>query len=313
MIAGAALVGAAASSASADKASDAQAAGTDKAVGVTARQYDQARSDLAPYRSAGTAALSRLRSLMGLESTTGAIGGDFKGSLVDISGGVPAPIADLYASDTGYKNAWDDFAMKHQAMFQSGYTSASDPAAIDREVRSRLPATGGQASQGNSADSSLLRKFSQADIDADPVYKSGLQFGLDEGTKAIERRASAGGGYDSGSTLKGLVRFANDYGSTKAGESYGRFTNDQDREFGKLSGIAGMGSGATTVGVGAGANAGSNLANLYTSGANAQGAAAIAGGNAIAGGANSIGQYAMLRQLTGGGQRTTTPASDWGE
>jgi hypothetical protein len=38
-------------------------------------------------------------------------------------------------------------------------------------------------------DGSLLRKFTQDDLNSDPVYQNGLQFGLDEGTKALERRA----------------------------------------------------------------------------------------------------------------------------
>lgn len=281
---GGALIGASA----ADKAANKQAAGTEKAVAETSRQYDQSRADLAPYRQAGTAALDRLRSLLGLTvgqstATTGYIPQDQFDAQAYLKA-YPDVAADPYYSQRPYE---------HYTKFSDrpGYAVGSTPS-------------------GDSTSSPLLRKFATEDLNADPVYQSGLQFGLDEGTKAIERRAAAGGGYDSGATLKGLVRFGNDYGSTKANESYGRFTSDQDRTFGKLTGIAGMGSGATNVGVNANANEATNLSNLYTGGANAQGAAAIAGGNALAGGVNNIGQYMMLRQLTGGGQRTTTPTVD---
>lgn len=78
---------------------------------------------------------------------------------------------------------------------------------------------------GLQADNKLLalmnsgqfaRKFTQDDMNADPVYKSGLQFGLDQGTQGINRQAAAGGNFLSGATLKALTRFGNDYGSTKA-------------------------------------------------------------------------------------------------
>jgi hypothetical protein len=65
-----------------------------------------------------------------------------------------------------------------------------------------------------------------------------------------------------------------------------------------------MGSGATTVGVNAGANTAGNLANLYTGAGNAAGASTIAQGNAISSGVNGYMNYNLLRQLSGGGQRS---------
>lgn len=287
-VGGAGIVSGLIGASSAKSAANKQAAATESAVRATTSQDAQNRTDLAPYRAAGAAALTRLRSLMGLNDVN------------------PPTMADAAAEHLN----------RHKAQFGIGYTEATPMDVVHRQVQDIYDQMQSAyqakqaASPGTSGEDSLLRKFSTSDLNSDPVYNSGLQFGLDEGTKAIERRAAAGGGYDSGATLKGLVRFGNDYGSTKAADSYGRFTNDQDRTYGKLTGIAGMGSGATTVGVGAGTNTANNLANLYTGGGNAQGAAAIAGGNALAGGMNSIGQYAMLRQLTGGGQRTTTPSTN---
>src|SRR4029077_7488878 len=103
----------------------------------------------------------------------------------------------------------------------------------------------------------LLRRFSADDLQKDPVYQSGLQFGLDQGAGAINSRAIAGGGYDSGATIKALTRFANDYGSTKANESYNRYNQDQSNIYNKLAGITGTGQTATNQ-VGA---AGQNMVN----------------------------------------------------
>lgn len=282
VIGGAALGGALLSSSAAGKAADKQQQTTNAAVEANQKQYDTSRADLAPYREAGSAALSRLRNLLGISSPVMSAG-DWA-----VKAGYTAPVGrDWSPDEIKYltdKGGYGDYLSQHGA-----------------DTSPSAPSDGG----------SLLSKFSTADLAADPVYGSGLQFGLDEGTKAIERRAAAGGGYDSGATLKALTRFGNDYGSTKAGESYSRFTNDQDRTFGKLSGIAGMGSGATTVGVGAGTGAASNLAGLYTGQGNANAASTIAQGNALSGGTNSIGNYYMqqnlLSQLQGGGARSLAP------
>jgi len=97
----------------------------------------------------------------------------------------------------------------------------------------------------NSSDfGSLMRNFSADDLNKDVVYNTGLQFGLDEGNKAIERRAAASGGWDSGSTLKALTRYANDYGTTKAAGAYDRFNQDKLNIYNMLSGQQGVGMNA---------------------------------------------------------------------
>lgn len=291
-----------------DQASTAQNKATDKAIEAQKAFANSSKADLAPYRDAGAAALDRLRTLMGL--APGNASKDYTGSLVDMSSGTPAPVQRLYATDPAYKAAWDNYAAQHLQHFGKGYTPDSNASVIEQAVRAQLPDQAAQPdSSAGSGDSELLRKFNADDLAADPVYNSGLQFGLDEGTKAVERRASASGGYDSGATLKALTRFANDYGSTKAADSRSRFVEDQGNVYGKLSALAGMGSGATSIGVGAGASTASNLSGLISGQGNANAAAAIAGGNALAGGANSVGNYfqqqQLLAQLSGGGQRTT--------
>lgn len=217
---------------SANAAGDAasqQAGATGRSVDETRRQYDTTRADLAPYRDAGTAALTRLRSLLNLDT-------------------------------------------------------------------------------GDTSTSPLLRKFTSADLESDVPYNAGLQFGLDEGRKAIERRAASGGGYDSGATLKALTRFGTDYGTTKAEGAYGRFVGNQGDIYGRLSGVAGLGAGETNVGVNAGTTTASNLANLYTGQGNAAAASTLAAGNALGGGLNTLGGYYnqanLLQQLQGGGGRT---------
>lgn len=91
----------------------------------------------------------------------------------------------------------------------------------------------------------LLRPFSQDDLDNDVVYNSGLQFGLDEGIKGVNRQATARGGLDSGATLKALTRYANDYGTTKASGAFDRNMANKNSIYNFLSGSADRGLNAT--------------------------------------------------------------------
>jgi hypothetical protein len=280
----------------ADNAASAQQAATDKAVGEQQRQFDTTRSDLAPYRQAGNAALARLQALLGLSS--------------------PAPVAptrDQFTKKTSTPEmtAGSPVVMTTGSQWPPTVTPGSNAGDFDQTGFDAATQKYNQDltdfnNQKSSPDyGSLLRKFSSSDLNADPVYNSGLQFGLNEGEKAINNRAAAGGGWDSGATLKALSRYANDYGSTKAGESYNRFMTDQGNTYNRLAGVAGTGQNATNTLAGLGSTTATNLGNLYTGGANAAGAAGIAGANAISSGANNYMNYKLLSQLTGGGQRTT--------
>lgn len=73
-IGGAAVLGGATSIISGNKAANAQEDAANKSVAEQQREYDQARSDYAPWRNTGTGALSKLGSLYGINSdgTTGA-------------------------------------------------------------------------------------------------------------------------------------------------------------------------------------------------------------------------------------------------
>lgn len=142
---------------------------------------------------------------------------------------------------------------------------------------------------GTDGFGSLTRKFTMADRDADPVYQSGLQFGLDEGRNAINARAIAGGGYDSGATLKALTRFGNDYGTTKAEGAYNRFNNDNTNIFNRLAGVSGAGQVANNAITTVGAKTADNVANLQTGIGNAQAAGMVGSANAWGNAAQGIG------------------------
>ena len=62
------------------------------------------------------------------------------------------------------------------------------------------------------------RPLTLEELYADPGY----QFGLSEGIKGVENSAAARGMQLSGSTLKGINRYATDYASTKYNEAWNR-------------------------------------------------------------------------------------------
>jgi hypothetical protein len=155
---------------------------------------------------------------------------------------------------------------------------------------------------------SLLRKFGQSDLDSDTVYNTGLEFGLNEGVKGLNRRAASGGSYDSGATLKALTRYANDYGTTKAEGAYNRFMNDKATTYGFLSGQQGVGLNAT--------NASQSLSNnLLNSAINSQSNAGVAqaqyglqGAQALNNGImGGIGNYLYSNRMGSGGINGGTP------
>ena len=354
---GGSLLGGANQADAAESAGQAQLQATEKGIAEQRRQYDttradllrqyeQARTDTAPYRDAGAASVTRLRQMLGLG--TGPVGSsaaarrtvdDFAQELRG-SGRYSTPAS---AGEMEKAVNFEETANGGQFVFADGTRSENqyrmkpatgagsvDEAGLMAEAPRRydaqptasvtasdLPAETYTAAQPFGS-SPLLRRVTQSDIDNDPVYQSGLKFGLEEGEKAVNARATQMGQYDSGATLKALTRFGNDYGSTKAGESAARFSADQGNVYNRLAGLAGTGQTSTGQVVGAGgstagtianlgaSNAG-NIANMVTDAGNARAASIVGGANAWSGAAdrasgayNNYQSQSMLERILGG-------------
>lgn len=295
---------------SAKDASRAQQEGDKAAIAEQRRQYDVTRADTAPFREAGSAATMRLRELMGLGS---AGPGTPMGGGASVSGA--RAMSDISVPDTP---DWTEQDQRQYEALLAQYQSGQRDRPPDREppskselevrrllqefraeqaARANAPAPSAPTPPASSdpyqmyGDSPLMRRFTVGDFWADPVTKLGLQFGLDEGTKAIDRMAGSRGMRNSGQTLKALTRFGTDYTGTKAGESQNRFENERTGVYNRLAGIAGSGQTAANTTTAAGTSMANNVASLLSSGGNARGAAAIAGGNALGGAGTSIANY----------------------
>ncbi len=192
----------------ADKAADAQLAGVNAGIGEQRRQFDLMRSDQAPYRDAGYAALGRLSDLI---------------------------------------NAYRPF---------DGTELASDP---------------------------------------------GYQFGMREGRNALEQSAAARGGLFSGKTMRDLLQFGQDYGSTMFDRRMNMRLNEQNQRYNQLAGVAGTGQNAVNASGAFGAQSAGTIADLFTQGGNARASGIVGGTNAITGTMGNLTDLYLKRSLLDGG------------
>lgn len=119
----------------------------------------------------------------------------------------------------------------------------------------------------------------------------GFQFRMNEGIKALEASAAARGGLNSGRTLKDLTRFSQDYASQEYGNAY-------NREFNRLSQLAGFGGSGLGMTVQSGQNYANNVSNNQVAMGNAAASANIAQANRTAG---FLGQGMMAGGMAYGG------------
>lgn len=122
----------------------------------------------------------------------------------------------------------------------------------------------------------------------------GYQFAFDEGIRALDRSASAGGRLMGGGYGRELVR----YGQGIADQQFNTYAD-------RLAALAGTGQSSTAATANAGANAAANIGSMTMAGAAAQGNAMMAAGTArasgyagIANAANSgVNNYLFMQAL----------------
>ncbi len=137
------------------------------------------------------------------------------------------------------------------------------------------------------------QKFGMADFQADPGYN----FRLQEGTKALERSAAARGTMGGGATMKALAGYNQNMASNEYANAYNRFNADNDRNFSRLSQLAGIGQQATGQVINAAGTYGNQTSANQLGLGNAIGSAAIGEGNKnaqLANGALQLGATALM-------------------
>lgn len=230
------------------------AQGSEQSTALQREIYQDQRNLNMPFYQGGLGAYNQYLSLMGLGGASGAGGGQggtggASPSLVTHDAkGVPIANAELYASNPAYKQAWDAVAQQHQGQWRTGYWNGSDPNWIESNLRNKLPVGWGSGpSTGGNAPATQTPQQSQQAAFAAFRNTPGYQFGLDEGSKALQASASASSGLFSGKAGKALTQYGQNYADQQGYTPY-------------MNRLAGLFGGAQTAGGQIG-NAGQNFAN----------------------------------------------------
>jgi hypothetical protein len=329
-VAGAMALGSVASGVmGADAAKDAARTQGDSAryaTDVQREMFDISREGQQPFMQSGYGANAELSRLMGIapQTATGsAPGPQRRGDLVANRGGVPAMNQELYASDPGYREAWDktlawekenrpgwkgqetywaratneDWNRLNEMMSRNlaEYDAANTPA--PGEAGSTLPASGGTGLPTGY----LTQTFGPDQFKAgmDPGY----QWRAQQGAQGVMNTAAAGSGSLSGPALKALMEYNQGAASQEYGAGFDRFQTQQGNIFQRLTSMAGMGQNAAA---GVGNNAmttGSNIGGNIIGAGNAAAAGQIGAANAWGGALSDLGSigawYGMGRQPAG--------------
>lgn len=250
------LIGGKSKKKAAKKAAKAQEAAARRQEAAAKAFDERTQKQTEPYRQFGAGATNKLSDLLGIDS----VNPEYERNLLDFNTAdaeynkllnaksIPQKTGDILAKG-------DIFSYRNKR--SANKTKATSDATLN--AKSRLDASRARldGTSRNSARSdgfgSLLKSFSENDLNNDVVYNKGLQFGLDQGERGINNRALAMGSFDSGAALKELTRFGNDYGNQRAGDAQQRFMGDKGFTFNSL--LAGSGVGQNAIGQSIGSSA----------------------------------------------------------
>lgn len=296
-------------------ASDAQIQAAERASATQAAAREQQRKDLSPWMNTGVSANNALAYRLGLG---GSASGGFQPQTREqlrnqLVGQFTKPKTKTNATWTPGTSGWEDLASQNDRTNQTGvyapggngllpntpYNLGSwadgqsteiDEAGLNAAIEAQWAEQERQraeweAKAGNDPlYGSLLRKFSQNDLDTDLVYQNTYKTALDTGLNAINSRAANSGGYGSGAALKALTRFGADTANTYTGGAYNRNMQEKGQTYNFLSGVSQQGQNAAA-GVGAaGISTANNIAQNQLAAGNAQSAGIVGGANALSGG-----------------------------
>jgi len=172
----------------------------------------------------------------------GTLGGSIEGTQATNSATNAQVNAANYAAELQRKTAAEQLALQKQ-MYEQGVARQEPWYAAGKTALSNLQTglrPGGQYTQ----------TFKPSDIYTDPSYA----FRLQQGQKALEQSAAARGIQFSGGTQAALSDYAQNAASQEYGNAYNRFMNDQNTQYNRQAGLAGVGQSAGQNIAGAGSN-----------------------------------------------------------
>lgn len=124
---------------------------------------------------------------------------------------------------------------------------------------------------------SMAQPFGQEQFQQDPGYA----FRQSEGMKALERSAAARGGLLSGSTLKGIQRFGQDFASQEYQNAFNRYQVERAARLNPLQSLMGAGQSSANVLTGAAGQLGQGLAQSELAAGQARASGYVGAANAL--------------------------------
>lgn len=266
---------------------------------------NEIKYDLQPFLQSGQDANALLSEYLGISSPKGY---------------APKPTRDQVANefaDRHYQKYGRNYSAKDSNM--GGENAATDKEYAKRtadwekgleQYRAENPEDG---TQGDNFGS-LLKEFTNEDFIKDPGY----EFRLGEGEKGINRALAARGGFDSGSALKALARYNQDYGSNEFTNAFNRDAANKSNIYNMLSGQSSQGLQAAGTKTGALQSSANNQANIASNMSNQVNNLQMQGASALSNGIQgAIGNYiygterakdrGVVSQQSGGSSKAPTP------
>jgi hypothetical protein len=305
-----------------------QQEGAAYAADVQRDMFDVSRAQQQPFMESGYGANAELSRLMGIAPQTArgnSPGSEMPEDLIRSNGGVPAMNEDLYASDPGYRQAWDQMMESERANprwkdhSQTSFYTAGNDADFARiqglltqnmtayreahpDETTATPGAGGSGMPDEGGTGLPTGYLTQ--LFTPEAFKAGIdpgyQWRAQQGAQGVMNTAAAGSGSLSGPALKALMEYNQGAASQEYGAAFNRFQTQQGNIFQRLTSMAGMGQNAAA-GVGNQAVAtGGNIGANIVGGANAAAAGQVGAANAYGGALSDLGGiaawYGMNRQ-----------------
>ena len=285
---GSSVIGGIFQGSSAKKAAKSQAQAAQQDLAFQKETRDLTRADLAPFKNAGSNALSAYNYLLGLGNAP-MIGGT--APQVETVNGVqpglqPGPsVGRVNALGGGNMNGRDS---------ANPYQPTAAPQASPTQYRVNGQMFGTLAEAQAYANANPTGGTQYAGLETTPGYK----FQFDQGTAGVNALAGAKGGLNSGATLQAL----NDYGQGMAQQYRDSYLN-------RLAGLSDMGVSAASMQGNANSNAAAGVSNALSGIGNAKAAGAIGVGNAFSGMTNNLlGTFQYQKAM----QPANTSGIGWG-
>ena len=114
-------------------------------------------------------------------------------------------------------------------------------------------------------------------------YQGMFGFGMQEGTKALDRTAAATGGALGGAASKALTRYGTDYTNAAFGDVWNRYNTDRTNRYNRLYNLIGVGENAAAQTGNVGSLAAQGVASNTIGAGNAIAAGTVGSANAISG------------------------------